>query len=234
MQEFFKGSKNWSDIGNSELSLFVAAGGRAAMGMVQENYNLLSLIEPAEKAQSLKHDLELRPARTVKGTVVGPDGKPLAGTIVYGLSPNHVFLSQTLKTDTFTVIGLNPRRSWPLLFYHKEKNLGFYKEITGEEPEPLKIRLQHCGSATGRIVDKDEQPVPELPLHSYRASYIGPGGAEVKTDKDGRFHVTGLVPGQTYWVSAANRPELRVRIDAFTLKPGESKEFGVVSIESDR
>src|SRR5262249_7950079 len=141
--------------------------------------------EPVEKSKSLKHDLSLRPARTVRGCVVDPDGKPLAGAIVYGLSPDHVFLPVTLKTETFEVTGLNSRGSRPLLFYHKEKDLGFYKEISGDEPEPLKVQLQPCGSATGRIVDKDGQPVPELPLYFYRSRYIGPGGAEAQTDKEG-------------------------------------------------
>jgi hypothetical protein len=98
----------------------------------------------------------------------------------------------------------------------------------------MKIQLQPCGSAFGRIVDTDGQPMPGLTLHFYRSSCIGPGGAEATSDKDGHFRVTGLVPGQTYSVIAANRPDLRVRIDTFALKPGETKEFGEVSFESNR
>jgi RNA polymerase sigma factor (sigma-70 family) len=52
MKEFFKGSKNWTDTGNSEMSLLVSAGGNAAQGMPQENYNILVLIEPAEKTET--------------------------------------------------------------------------------------------------------------------------------------------------------------------------------------
>jgi RNA polymerase sigma factor (sigma-70 family) len=235
MEEFFKESKNWSDIGgNSENSILTAAGGRAVMGMVQDNFNLLSLIEPEEKATVLRHDLALQPARTLKGSVVGPDGKPLAGAIFYGVSPN-VFEFQTLTTDTFIVTGLNPRRSRSLLFYHKEKNLGFYKVIDGNESGPLKIQLQPCGTATGRIVDRDGQPVPEWTLRFCRGTLIGPGaGPEAKTDKDGRFHVTGLVPGQKYSLTAANSDKGHLRADPFTLKTGEAKNLGDVSIELNR
>lgn len=234
MQEFFKDSKNWTDAGNSQMSLLVSAGRNAAQGMAQENYNLLTLIEPAEKAGQLTYDLALRPARTVKGHVVGPDDKPLAGAIAYGLAPDHVFLPQTLTTDTFTVTGLNPRRSRPLLFYHKEQNLGFFKEIAGDEPEPLKVQLQPCGSATGRIVDKDGQPLPGLTLYFYRSSLIGPGGAQAETDKEGRFRVTGLAPGQTYWLMLANQPRVRVHADPFALKPGEARALGDLLIEPSR
>jgi hypothetical protein len=234
MQEFFKDSKNWADAGNSEMSLVVSAGGNTAQGIVQENYNLLTLIEPAEKAGRLEYNLALPPARTLKGHVIGPDSKPLAGAIAYGLSPVEVFVPQTLTTDTFTVTGLNPRRVRPLLFYHKERNLGFFKEVAGDESEPLTVQLQPCGSATGRIVDTDGQPLPEMALLFYRFGFIGPGGAEAKTDKEGRFHVTGLAPGQKYRLMPAKRPQMRVRADAFALKPGETKDLGDVTIEPNR
>jgi hypothetical protein len=228
MKAFFKGSKNWADTGNSEGSLVVSAGGAAAQGMVQDNYNLQALIEPDEKTELPKHDLALQPARTLKGHVIGPDGKPLAGAIAYGLESGW-FMEQTLKTDAFTVTGLNPLRTRQLLFYHKEKNLGCFKEIRGDEPGPLKIQLQPCGSATGRLVDKDGQPLPGLRLHVYRFGLIGPGGTEANTDKDGRFRVEGLAPGQKYWLSLAN-PQARVNA-TFAVTPGEKKDLGDVTVE---
>jgi hypothetical protein len=176
----------------------------------------------------------LQPARTLKGHVVGPDGRPLAGTIAYGLSPDHVFMPQTLKADAFTVTGLNPRRARQLLFYHKEKNLGFFKEIPGDEPEPLKVQLQPCGSATGRLVDKDGQPLSEVSLHFNRYGLIGPGGPETKTDKDGRFRAEGLAVGQKYWLMLANRPQAPVGAEVLIGKPGEKKDLGDVTVELNR
>jgi len=78
------------------------------------------------------------------------------------------------------------------------------------------------------------QPLPGLTLHFCRSSLIGPGGAEAKTDTEGRFHVTGLAPGQRYWLTLANRPQVRVHADAFALKPGETKELGDLLIEPSR
>jgi RNA polymerase sigma factor (sigma-70 family) len=234
MKEFFKDSKNWSDVGNSEMSLLVSAGDNAAQGMVQENYNVLVLIDPAEKAREIKQDLTLRPARTLKGQVVGPDCQPLAGTSAYGLSPNHVFLPQTLTRNAFTVTGLHPQRSRQILFYHDEKKLGAFKEITPDEREPLTIQLQPCASASGRLVDRDGQPVAGVFLHFNRLGLIGPGGPEAKTDKEGRFRTEGLVAGQKYWLTLANRPFSRIRAKVIVVKPAEKKDLGDVTVEADR
>jgi hypothetical protein len=94
----------------------------------------------------------------------------------------------------------------------------------------LKVQLQPCGSATGRLVDKDGQPLSGVALNVYRFALIGPGGAEAKTDKDGRFRIEGLAPGQKYWLSLVNRPQVGVRA-TFAVKPGEKKDLGDVTVE---
>jgi RNA polymerase sigma factor (sigma-70 family) len=231
MKDFFKDSKNWTDTGNSERMLLVAAGGPAMSLLAQVNYNVLALIEPSEKTEALKQDLELGPSRTLNGTVQGPDGKPLSGVAVYGLTPANAFVSQTLKTEAFAVMGLDLKRTRELLFYHPEKNLGFFKEIPGNEPEPLTISLQPCGSATGRVVDKDGQPLPGLALNFYRQGLRGPGGRDAKTDKDGRFRVEGLVPGQKYRLSPANLPGAQMHLEVLVVESAKTSDLGQITID---
>src|SRR5262249_29008376 len=55
----------------------------------QTQYNALALINPKEKDRTLTRDLELLPPLTRQGTVVGPDGKPLAGVTAIGLDGPH-------------------------------------------------------------------------------------------------------------------------------------------------
>jgi RNA polymerase sigma factor (sigma-70 family) len=232
MKAFYK---DWApgdqDVAFLEKSLLVAAGARAARGLFQESYNALVLIEPDARADNLTRDVALRPALTLKGTVTGPDGKPLAGATVYGLVP-HAFASSALPTADFTVSGLNPRRTRQLLFVHKEKGLGSYREIRGDEKGPLTVRLQPLGSASGRVLDRDGQPRAGLVLTVNR-SLLMDNTVQVKTDKDGRFRATGLVPGQKYDLREANvqRP---AGVPNVVVEPGKNKDLGDVTIDSGK
>src|SRR5262249_19571550 len=148
-------------------------------------YHALILLEPAEGDKELVRDVALDPPQERKGRVIGPDDQPIAGVEVRGLSPRW-FEVETLKGSEFTVRGLNPRSNRQLTFHPKEKNLGFLvKELRGATPEPLTVKLQPCGSVSGRIVDQDGQPVAGVKTE---------GGLPITTDKEGRFRVEGLVP----------------------------------------
>jgi protocatechuate 3,4-dioxygenase beta subunit len=232
MKDFYK---TWAaPSGNTDDFLMVAAGGNSARGLVQENYHALVMIEPDAKTEKLTRDVALLPARTLKGTVAGPDGKPLTGVTVFGLTFHH-FSKDTLKASDFTVGGINPRRKRRLLFIHKEKSLGYYREIRGDEKGPLAIKLQPLGSASGRVVDRDGQPVPGLILQVNRSRLMGPGGVQVKTDKDGRFRAEGLVPGQKYNLSpASSSVSLPGGGPQIVVESGKNKELGDVTAGSGR
>jgi RNA polymerase sigma factor (sigma-70 family) len=231
LQEMKAFYKNWANPGgNTEDFLIVAAGGNSMRGLVQENHHALVLIEPDEKADKLKRDVALQPARTLKGSVVGPDGKPVAGALVFGLTFHH-FAHETLKTADFTVSGINPKRTRELLFTHKELGLGYHQEIRGDEAGPLAIKLQPLGSASGRLVDKDGLPVPGLVLNVNRSRMEGPGGVQVKTGKDGRFLAEGLVPGQKYDLLAANRARSGGLRQGVVVESGKDKDLGDLTID---
>jgi RNA polymerase sigma factor (sigma-70 family) len=231
MKAFYK---NWANPGgNTEDFLMVSAGGIAMRGLVQENYHALVPIEPEEKTDKLTRDVALQPARTRKGTVTGPDSKPLAGVVVFGLTFHH-FAHETLKTADFTVRGLNPKRSRELLFIHKELGLGYHQEIRGDETGPLAINLQPLGSASGRVVDKDGLPVPGLILNVNRSRLEGPGGVQVKTGKDGRFLADGLVPGQKYDLLAANRARGGGLRSSVVVESGKDKDLGDLTLDSGK
>ncbi len=112
-----------------------------------------------------------------------------------------------------------------------EKGLGRYQEIRGDEPGPLTIRLERCGTVIGRLLDRNGQPVPELVLHFDREGEIGME-LRTRTDRDGRFRIDGLVPGQPYhlWYSQTqSQPYERIQVE-----PGKVKDVGDAKIELDR
>jgi RNA polymerase sigma factor (sigma-70 family) len=184
-------------------TIFIVDLGGGSRGMLgPEGCHALVLLEPGEKEETLVRDVALEPALQRKGRVVGPDGLPLHGVTVQGLSPRRDVV-ETLKGAEFTVRGLNPKAPARLLtFHHKGKNLGsFLKELPREKDGPLIVKLQPCGSLTGRIVDSDGQPVAgfrgELSVGDWGGYW---GQHQFTTDKQGRFRVEGLAPGLGYSV----------------------------------
>jgi RNA polymerase sigma factor (sigma-70 family) len=200
----------------------------------QTNYNALALINPQEGDKALARDLVLLPPLSRTGTVVGPDGEPLAGVMVVGLeaSPGITGWHSNLKSASFTVRGLHPERTRELFFYYKEKDSGRFLELRGEDAEPLKVELQPCGSVVGRLVDKGGKPVGGTIIYFCRHGYgtFFPGSFHVKTDQDGRFRAEGLVPGQKYTMTrhASNLGDTLP--SEVTVESGKEKELGDLAV----
>src|SRR5262249_34936148 len=53
------------------------------------NYHALARVDPAKDAEKATRDVVLDPGETIKGTLVGPDGKPVTGARGYGLTRDH-------------------------------------------------------------------------------------------------------------------------------------------------
>jgi RNA polymerase sigma factor (sigma-70 family) len=232
LTEFFKNPLVEQETGEDFLT--VAAGANSFGAISQNSYNALLLIELGEKEEGLVKDVALERPLERKGRVVDPDDQPLTGVTVCGLVRHGV---ETLPGAEFTVRGINPRANRPLVFFHKDRNLGFYlKELRGDNSEPLTVKLQPCGSASGRIVDPDGAPLAELRLmvQGRALSILGEagGGAHlVTTDKEGRFRVEGLVPGLEFRVSEAQISDGYLRIYAPALvEPGKHLNLGDIKM----
>ncbi len=184
-----------------------------------DRYNALGLIHPDEETKSLRHDLTVQPARPLRGTVVGPDGKPLCGVVVCGLTSMPD--AELLDGASFLVEGLNPRRTRDLSFHHKEKGLGKFLTIRGDETKPLTVHLEPCGVVLGRMVDKSGRPVSGVEIQ-----FITEGnGLHVMTEtgRQGRFRAA-LVPGLPYKLGTST--SLQRSFDALTVESGQSKDLG--------
>jgi RNA polymerase sigma factor (sigma-70 family) len=225
LRTFFKDE----DYRGSENTLYTQGPGGSFSAIGQSAYNHLLLIWPDDKAEMLTRDAALEPARLVKGTVLGPDGKPRAGALVFGLSRSSPFSSDRLRGDTFTVRGFDPRRFHHLVFLHQDR-LGAVLNLKGEVKEPLTVRLAPLGSVTGRILDEDGQPVVGGPVRVDGERLVDPAlqvwTETVKTDRQGRYRIDGLVPGKRYTVLFGRRFSGQRVFGPVVLQPGQRKDLG--------
>jgi RNA polymerase sigma factor (sigma-70 family) len=195
----------------------------AAGGFISVNrYHALALISPEEAPESLALDLPLLRARSITGTVVGPDGQPLSDVTVIGLEPLPGEV--TLESATFAVRSLPLGGTRTLFFHHAARELGKTLTTRGDETEPLRVQLDPCGWVVGRVVDKAGKPVSGLGL--------GVGGKDglpfafPATDPGGRFRVA-LVPGRAYRLGAPPpRRLLQGREIEVTVESSQIKELG--------
>ncbi len=166
-----------------------------------KNYHTLAGIDPKPGADAVTLEVALDRGRTVKGTVVDPDGKPLAGTRIEGLQDYYRFWSyEPLPSAEFTVEGIGPEDERDLLVMHAEKNLAAAYVIKAGESGPITVKLEPGAILTGRLVDTGGLPVAhtqltcDMPFGDKSHNY-GSLPKPIKTDKDGRFRVAGLVAG---------------------------------------
>src|SRR5262249_28023982 len=142
----------------------------------------------------VKRDVTLDPGWTFTGTVLGPDGKPLAGARAFGLN-GPVWDREALKTAEFTVRGFSPRRSWDVLFRHPEKGLVGVAQAPKESGGSVTVRLEPGAAVTGRLVDADGKPRAGVELEVFCGLKKDLYWERVQTDREGRFRVGALPPG---------------------------------------
>jgi RNA polymerase sigma factor (sigma-70 family) len=133
-------------------------------------------IDPNEKKPaSRKCEITLEPGLSASGSIVGPDGKPVTGAIVFGLTAVPDPGSRTFprparfgpppparqKGSTFTAVGLNPREPRHLVFIHPEKKLGKVARLKGDEKRPLVVKLEPLGAVCGRVCTRAGKPAAD-------------------------------------------------------------------------
>jgi hypothetical protein len=215
-------------------------------------------INPSENdPNSLICDIALEPGHALKGSVVDPDGKPLAGVYAAGRSPivsNDLLFHERLESDSFLVGGMKAGRPRTLVFLHPEKKLGKVLKLQGDETKRILVRLGPLDAGlTGRILDAKGRPWPGLKVtvrtlllgdalldKSYPPEFLYQITAWQKLavrnttmDRDGRFRITGLMPGLKYVLFAYEESAPQGTPFAYhekdfvvTIEPGETKDLG--------
>ena len=202
------------------------------------NYHLLAEVDIDPKAESATLDLQLDPGRSLTVNVVDPEGRPIGGTKVKGVTD---LFSNTLEYDQespkIEIHALDPSKPRRVIVTHPGRKLIGTVYFKGDEAGPLTIRLQPWGTITGRVVDDEGQPLEGLEIHSIdgtfpkRPDVQGILPDDVRIGSDGRFRVERLVPGLQYGATAFGpmSPHGELFRDV-TVAPGEVKDLGDLKV----
>ncbi|HEV3261598.1 MAG TPA: sigma-70 family RNA polymerase sigma factor [Gemmataceae bacterium] len=141
-------------------------------------------VNPEKGAVLATCPVVLDPGRTLTGTVLGPDGEPLAGARVSGLTSygggywadepqtTAAFAvtgfgpGKRRLTAAFAVTGFGPAEHRLLMFVHEGKRLAGFLVVKADEKGPLTIKLRPWGVLQGCLVNADGQPRADAELVS--------------------------------------------------------------------
>jgi beta-lactamase regulating signal transducer with metallopeptidase domain len=201
------------------------------------NYNMIVEVNAQPGDQSVAVDMQFERGRTVKGTLTGPDGEPVSGALMMGAEDHfQAWGNEPLPSADFEVHSLGPDAKRGLLFYHEGKKLAAAYVVKPGETGPISIRLEPCGTLGGRLTENglplaDTQMTCDRPYEMNDARYeYGSLPGAIKTGKDGRFQVLGLVPGLRYSLRIwkGNRI-VGEAVKNVVVKSGEVKDLGDVT-----
>jgi RNA polymerase sigma factor (sigma-70 family) len=200
--------------------------------------NGYTLLKPGLTDETLNVTIEFDRGRTLKGKVVDPDGKPLAGVKAVGIYALDETTATTYDTDEFIVHNLIVGQPRALYFLHERRRLVGTATLQAEaSAEPI-VRMCSAAGVIGRIVDAAGKPVRGLemdyqfaertPNDLIKHTLHGWRSGRWVTDADGRFGLEGMFPGLEFKLFAAKpgRTELDVLADSITLKQEEIRDLG--------
>jgi beta-lactamase regulating signal transducer with metallopeptidase domain/protocatechuate 3,4-dioxygenase beta subunit len=210
------------------------------------NFNVVAPINPTDGSDPVHLDLNLSAGINLIGKIVDPDGKPANGALYCGDIHYYDAWSKTTD-DTFQVKSYQQDQPRRLLFYEPKRNLAAYHLLTGQPPAQLVIRLQPAGTIRGRLVDERGQPLTGAQFQRERARFtafrdfadkrplnIPPGPdadlssltPEPFTDEQGRFELSGLIPGHEYHIDARAKDKYLGALPVIKVSSGEIKDLG--------
>jgi hypothetical protein len=220
--------------GNRQLLWRVVALGYTpqAQPTDQDEFHAIALVHPDKDTKEIRQEIALEPARHLKVSVTGADGKPLAGARVRGRKQAYNW--DAVTGADFTMPGPNPQRPRTLLLLHEGKRLIGTLTVKGDEKGPLEVRLEPWGTVTGRLVNADGEAYANCPVFPQAAKPSPQYPPQAQTDKDGNFRVEGMIPGVKYglgyWEAKGNRIVATGTIAKdLTLKAGETRDLGRVT-----
>ncbi|MFL5342785.1 MAG: sigma-70 family RNA polymerase sigma factor [Gemmataceae bacterium] len=237
-KEFFAGLKFDRSAWGDETTLYTPMADGGKLMLPQTSYREVVPILPEAGSKPLTRDIVLRPAQDVRLLFVDPDDKPLSGV---WHSELYLQTMETLKTPESALQGMNPKRSRRLYFQHDGRALVGMADIKAGDPQPIRLKLEPWATVTGRLLEPGGKPVAGVILHpgilrrdpatGLGYTYDHPHPDNCRSDADGRFRFTGLLPGKEYSfrvVEPGRSSSFHYIQLQGALKPGETRDLGEI------
>jgi hypothetical protein len=198
------------------------------------------VIKPAANDAVYRADISIPAARTRRVRFVDPEGRPVRGSVVVGLtsSPFHQVMMDGDETE---VIGLDPTGERRLAAISPDGRLTVETTIRADRPEPIVIRMQRSSGVSGRLVDELGKPIAgSFAAASYNLEdppAVPQPRNSGKTDDDGRFLVQGIFPGYPVTIEFHRDGKVAFQVEHFrsdglkkiVLEPSRTRDAGTVT-----
>jgi protocatechuate 3,4-dioxygenase beta subunit len=221
---------------------------RTADGNVEQIFGMYSAVKVIDVKEDDETRVELSVDRGVTARIAVQDagGKPLAGAWASGLTDHPPWLTTFKLPDaTATVYALNPDKPREMAFFHVERKLGGTATVRGDENEPVVVKLAPLGQVFGRVFDADGNPLTGVEVSIRAETESGselyhvaapPSGKPVRADKDGRFHIEGVVPGLKFTLLLQAKAPIfggfkGAAVRQVQVKSGEKLDLGDVRVK---
>lgn len=195
------------------------------------SFEALAIVEFDPK-KPRTYTITVDPGETIKGRILDLDGKPLDGARASRLTEYHVWTMKPLGVE-FEAEQMQSTRTRSVLFWHEERKLGTVWRPKVGDPSTYDAMLRPNATATGRLLDKEENPKADYLVDVLFRVPGDPGWAKwfpqptVRTDANGRFEVSNLPAGVEFNVRTQLRgAEVGRYWNEFQLKSGQTKDLG--------
>lgn len=235
------------------------------------NFNCVRDFQPEVGAKTVQAEMPMRSCKPFRINVVMADGsKPKLGpkNQAFGAPPRpdelypefevHGLVEgwpRDLTSDLeFEITDLTDKATRRVFAYHEKAKLAGGVFVSHDRRQPATIRLMPAGSISGRLVDEDGEPVTDVilvnsvdydrdPDAGIWADHPGriAGPNQIPVDKEGRFHIDGLIEGWNYSANVVTerrgeqtRQQLGQAFENTTIETGQHRDLGDLQVKTRR
>ncbi len=176
-----------------------------------------------------------KPGKTIDLDLVDSEGQPVTGAAISGLEELNIPFR--LRESRIAVFGLDKDSPRSVVVLHGPRGLDASLTLTGDEPSPMRLTLAKTASIGGRAVGKSSQPIAGAACSIFSTTvhqlfeFENAGRPAVITDKQGRFRIGNMIPGERFELRLRLGGELlaaKLSAQQQTLKPGQDIDLGDV------